>query len=62
MHITIYIEHMIQSREGVIIECPLDDLFHDVVTVILTSQMGVSKMVVNVGIVVTVIYGIIHSG
>ena len=43
-----------------IIECPLNDLFHDVVTVILTSQMGVSEMVVNVGNVVTVIYGIIH--
>ena len=36
-------------REGVIIECPLNDLFHDVVTVILTSRMGVSEMVVNVG-------------
>ena len=48
------------SREGMIIECPLNDLFHDVVTVILTSQMG-SEMVVNVGNVVTVIYGIIHS-
>ena len=50
----------IVSREGVIIECPLNYLFHDVVTVILTSQMGVSEMVVNVGNVVTVIYGIIH--
>ena len=29
------------SREGVIIECPLNDLFHDVVTVIITSQMAV---------------------
>ena len=37
------------AREGVIIECPLNDLFHDVVTVILTSCMGVSEMVVNVG-------------
>ena len=50
------------SREGIIIECPLNDLFHDVVTVILTSRMGVSEMVVNVGNVVTVICGIIHSG
>ena len=49
------------TREGVIIECPLNDLFHDVLTVILKSQMGVSEMVVNVGNVVIVIYGIIHS-
>ena len=48
-------------REGVIIECPLNDLFRDIVTVILTPQMGVSEMVVNVGNVVTVIYRIIHS-
>ena len=44
-----------------IIECPLNDLFHDVVTVILTSQKG--EMVVNVGNVgnvITVIYGMIH--
>ena len=51
----------LKSREGVIIECPLNYLFHDVVTVILMSQMGVSERVVNVGNVVTVIYGIIHS-
>ena len=48
-------------REGVIIKCPLNDLFHFAVTVILTSRMGVSEMVVNVGNVITVIYGIIHS-
>ena len=51
---------LLEPREGVIIECPLNDLFHNVVTVILTSRMGVSEMVVNVGNVVTVIYGIIH--
>ena len=44
-----------------IIECPINDLFHDVLTAILMSRMGVSEMVVNVGNVVTVIYGIIHS-
>ena len=49
-----------------IIECPLNDLFHDVMTVILTFQMGVSEMVVNVGNVgnvdnvITVICGMIH--
>ena len=48
-------------REGVIIEFPLNDLFHDIVTVILTSQMGVSEMVINVGNIVTIIYGIIQS-
>ena len=36
-------------REGVNIECPLNDLFHEAVTVILTPQMGVSEMVGNVG-------------
>ena len=51
----------LKSREGVIIECPLNYLFHDVVTVILMSQMGVSEMVVNVGNVVTVIYSISMS-
>ena len=50
----------IKAREGVIIECPLNYLFHDVVTIILASRMGVSEMVVNVGNVVTLIYGIIH--
>ena len=44
-----------------IIECPLNDLFHDVVAVILTSQMDVSEIVLNVANVVTVIYGIINS-
>ena len=44
-----------------IIECPPNDLFHDVLTVILTSRMGVSEMVVNVDNVVTIIYGIIHN-
>ena len=43
-------------REGVIIECPLNDLFHNAVTVILMSRMDVSEMVVNVGNVVTVFY------
>ena len=44
-----------------IIECPLNDLFHDVVTIILRSRMGVSEMVVNVSNDVTAINGIIHS-
>ena len=48
--------------KGVIIECPLNDLFHDIMTVILTSRIGVSEMVGNVGNVITVINGIIHSG
>ena len=50
----------ITAREGLIIKCPLNDYFHNIVTVILTSQMGVSEMVVNVSNVVTVIYGIIQ--
>ena len=41
-------------------ECPLKDLFQDMVTAILRSRMGVSKMVMIVGKVITVIYGIIH--
>ena len=48
-------DHIFESREGLIIKCPLNDLFHDVVTIILTSRMGVSEMVVNVGNIVTVI-------
>ena len=54
-------ERWSESREGVIIECPLNDLFHDVVTAILASQMGISEMVMNVGNVVTMMYGIIRS-
>ena len=37
-------------REGVI-ECPLNDLFHDVVTVITTSQMVVSNIVLAAAII-----------
>ena len=44
------------SREGVIIECPLKDLFHDVVTVILMSRKGIIEIVLIVGNIVTVIY------
>ena len=44
-----------QPREGAIIECPLSGLFHDLVTAIITSRIGVSEMVVNIGNVVTVI-------
>ena len=35
-------------REGVIIECPLNELFHNVVTVIITSQIVVSKILLMV--------------
>ena len=35
---------MLFSKEGVIIKCPLNDLFHNVVTFILTSQMAVSEL------------------
>ena len=31
-------------KEGLIIECPLDGLFHDVVTVIITSRMAVWEL------------------
>ena len=33
-----------KAREGVIIECPLNGLFHDVVTVIITSRMAVREL------------------
>ena len=55
-------KYRFKAREGLIIEWTFNDLFHDAVTVILTSRMGVSEMVVNVGNIVNVIYGIIHSG
>ena len=35
---------MKKSREGVIIECPLNGLFHDVVTIIITSGMAVREL------------------
>ena len=35
------------SREGVIIECPIYDLFHDIVTVIVKSQIVVIEVVDN---------------
>ena len=38
---------MVSPREGVIIECPLNEIFKDVVTVIITSQMVVSKNLVT---------------
>ena len=39
-------------REGVIIKCPLKELFQNVVTIILMSQMGISEIVGNVIIVI----------
>ena len=39
-----------KPRGGVIIECPLNELFHDVVTVIVTSQMVVSQILLTVAI------------
>ena len=38
----------LKPREGVIIECPLNELYHDIVTIILTSQMVVSKIFLTV--------------
>ena len=38
---------MFDPRVSVIIECPLNDLFHDLVYVILTSRTAVSEMVDN---------------
>ena len=32
------------AREGMIIECPLNDLFHDVVTVILKNDIKVQYL------------------
>ena len=45
------------AREGVNIECPLKWQFHDLVTVILTSQTAVSRVVENVDNIVNVILG-----
>ena len=39
----------------------LNGLFHNVVTVIITSRTGVSEVVVNVGNVSNIIYDINHS-
>ena len=44
------------AREGVIIECPLNDLFHELVIDVLTSRTDVSEVVENVDNVLTVIY------
>ena len=49
------------SSEGVIIEWPPNGLFHDARDVILTSQMAVREMVVNVGNVGNAILGKITS-
>ena len=43
------------SREGVIIEWPLNEQFHDAVTNFLTSRTAVSGVVENVGNIVNVI-------
>ena len=37
-------------REGVIIECPLNELFHDVVIVILTSRMVINQIFLTVAV------------
>ena len=39
------------AREGVIIERPLNDLFHDRRDVILTSQMAVSNIFLTVAVI-----------
>ena len=39
-----------RSREGVIIECPLNEHFHDVVTVMITARMVVSKNLLTVAV------------
>ena len=36
-----------RAREGVIIECPMNDLFHSVVIVIITSRTAVSELIDN---------------
>ena len=45
----VFILHWISSysqpREGVIIECPQNGLFHNLVTVILTPQTAISEMI-----------------
>ena len=33
-----------RARESVIIECPLNGLFHDLVTVIITAQMAIREL------------------
>ena len=43
------------SREGVIIECPLNDLFHELMIDVLTSRTDVSEVVEKVDNVVTVV-------
>ena len=45
------------SREGLIIEYPINGLFHDPRNIILMSQMAISEVVANVGNDVKVIYG-----
>ena len=47
--------------ESVIIEWPRKGQFHDAVTNVLMSRTGVSEMVVNVGNVISEIYGIING-
>ena len=39
------------SREGVIIECPLNGQYHDRCDVILTSQMAVSNNLITVTVI-----------
>ena len=36
---------VLQPRVGIIIECPLNGLFHDLVNIILTSRTADSEMV-----------------
>ena len=38
-------------RKGMIIKCPLYELFHDVVTLIIMSQMVVSKVFLTVDVI-----------
>ena len=40
----------LESREGMIIECPLNELFNDFVTVTMTSWMVSSKNLVTVAV------------
>ena len=46
---------MMTTKEGVIIEWPLNGQFHDAVTNALTSQTAVSGVIENVGNVVNII-------
>ena len=41
---------LISPREGVIIKCYLNELFHDFVTIIITSKMAVSKILLMVAV------------